>query len=237
MRLTQTMPDAPVSKGLQKRHIRNALFGVVGTLGIATCAIGALHTKAGHPYLMRLASLAGCPIGGANATQTESVRRAAVARDRGAEVAPARPALGFELDRTTVLDVRRWAEANRIECTEYRGATFVSCTNVSPSALRLPASHGDASEVAFAFTPEGPLVSVTALYSHQNPVNAMAIATRAKAQMENNLGPAPQSAGSFEVPGGVATLSYRYRDYAADMTSARVPGSGFVVREAYTSVL
>lgn len=237
MNLSRTLPDAPQPMRRPKRALRRALAGICGALLLSTLAIGALHTKPGRTYLMRFASFSGCPIGGASAAQTESVRRAAVAHDRGVDTAPFRPALGFQLDRSTVADVRAWASSHRIDCAEYREATYVSCAHVPAGALSLPSSNGELSEVSFAFTREGPLVSVTALYSHQSDVNASAIARRAKAEMEQQLGPAPKTAGSFDLPGGVATLSYRYRDYAADMTTARVPGSGFVVREAFTSVL
>ena len=91
--------------------------------------------------------------------------------------------------------------------------------------------------MAFGFTPAGALVSATTLYSHLGDRAASSIATHAEQQIEQTLGTPAKRAGSFESVGTTATLSYRFKDYAADMTSTQVPGSGFVVREMYTSVL
>ena len=234
---TPATPIALISSASPFRRIRNIGLGLGATLGLLTLGIGALHTKAGHPLLMSLAGLAGCPVGGATAEQVERVRRAAVASDRGEVPAPVRPALGFTLDQTTLRDVLSWASAKNLECNETREGTLLKCTGVPADALARPSSQGKLAEIAFGFTEAGTLVSVTTLYSHLDRQDASRVATHAKRQIENELGAPAKKAGSFDTVGTTATLSYRFKDYAADMTSTEVPGSGFVVREMYTSVL
>jgi hypothetical protein len=186
---------------------------------------------------MKLAGAAGCPMGRAKPGQVEAVRRDAVARERGKDPAPARPALGFVLDLTTLADVRAWEAQIGVDCVEEREGTLVKCPSVPASAIGRPAEEGTLAELTFCFTPAGPLVSLTTLYSPRTADDTARIAADAKAGLERELGPAQREAGSFAELGTTATLSYRFRDYAVDMTTARVPGSGYVVRELYASVL
>lgn len=230
----------PKSAGVPKRHwrvVRIVASSLTVVLVALFAAIGFLHTKAGHPWLMKLAGVAGCPIGGATAAQVDATRRAAIAKDRGTEPAPAHPALGFLLDRSTIADVRAWEARVGASCVEEREATFVKCSSVVASAIDHPSADGALTELAFAFSPSGALVSVSTLYSRRTPEDAARIARQAKVALELDLGPAPSIAGSFDAIGTTATLSYRFRDYAAEVTETQVPGSGFVVREHYMSTL
>jgi len=202
-----------------------------------TAFVGFMHTKAGRPILMSLAGFAGCPMGKASAAEVEAVRRAAVASERGTAGAPARPALGFVLDRTTLSDVRKWAEQVGAGCTEERQGTLVKCSGVAATAIGRPSWENAMTELSFGFSTQGPLVSLTTLYSHRSADDTAKIATDAGATLEKDLGPAHTVAGSLAQTGSVATLSYRFRDYAADVTACPVPGSGFVVRELYASLL
>ncbi len=214
-----------------------AIRAVSGITLVAFATMGFLHTKAGHPLLMKLAAVAGCPVGGASAAEVDATRRAALAVDRGTEPAPAHPALGFALDRAGVGEVRAWAARVGAQCVEERDATFVRCTSVASSALGRPGGEGAMTELAFAFAPTGALVSVSTLYSGRDPDDAARIARGAKEALEAELGPSPRAAGSFDAAGTTAALHYRFRDYAADVIATQVPGSGFVVREHYMSTL
>jgi hypothetical protein len=82
--------------------------------------------------------------------------------------APARPALGFQLDTTTLADVHAWASQAHVDCSDIREGV-VKCTEVSPSALSR-ASEGRIDELVFAFNPQSHLVNVTALRSHLKPM-------------------------------------------------------------------
>ena len=219
------------------RVVVRAGLRVGAFLLVATAFVGFLHTKPGHPLLMRLAGIAGCPMGGASARQVDAARRAAVARIRGNDPAPARPALGFRLDETTLVDVRAWAQRAGVDCTEEREQTLVKCANVESAAIGRPVSEGTIAELAFDFAPEGPLASVTTLYSHRTADDTVRIATDIRDALTQALGPAHRVAGSFARSGTTAVLEYRFRDYAIDLTTSPVPGSGFAVREQYTSAL
>ncbi len=217
--------------------LRKLAISSAGLLLAATAAVGFLHTKPGRPLLMKLAGVAGCPMGKASPARVEEVRRAAVARDRGPSPAPARPALGFVLDATSIADVRTWAKRAGVECTEEREGTLVQCADVPATAVGRPSWEGTIGQVSFGFSPGGPLVNVVVLYNHRAAEDTTRIALEGKALLERHLGPPQVNAGSFASTGTTATLSYRFRDYEADMTASKIPGSGYAVREQYSSAL
>ena len=189
------------------RVIRNSAVGLLGVIVFVTGFVGFMHTRAGHPLLMRLAGLAGCPMGKANGADVEVVRLAGAARERGAQPAPARPALGFLLDQSTLADVRNWMERVGAACTEERQGTLVKCGELPAIAIGRPAWEKAITEVSFGFTPGGQLVTVTALYSHRTAEDSANIADTAKATLERELGPAHRAAGTLVEKGSVATLS------------------------------
>ncbi len=234
---TESQFSATVRPGRSRRasRLKRLGIGLGAFLVVATAFIGFLHTKAGHPLLMQLAGVAGCPMGRADAAQVDAVRRAAVAKDRGTDPAPARPALGFLLDTTSLADVRAWEKKVGVECTAERDGTLVKCVDVPSVALGRPPSDGSLAELSFGFSPQGPLVAVTTLYSHRDADDASRIAARSETELAKDLGSPHKAAGSFVLVGSTATLEYRFRDYAVDVTSSRVPGSGYAVREHYMS--
>jgi hypothetical protein len=218
-------------------RLRKIAFGTAGTFVLATAFIGFLHTRPGRPWLMKLAGVAGCPLGRANPARVEEVRRAAVAKDRGTDPAPVRPALGFALDTTTLADVRAWEKRQGLDCAEEREGTLVKCSEVPAAAVGRPSWEGPIAEVAFGFSPRGPLVNVATLYSRRGPEDTARIALDAKAALERELGKPHADAGSFAAAGTTATLAYRFRDYEVDLTASKIPGSGYAVREQYSSAL
>ncbi len=217
--------------------LRKLATSSAAVLLLATAGIGFLHTKPGRPLLMKLAGVAGCPLGKASPQRVEEVRRAALLKDRGTAPAPARPALGFELDASTLADVRAWEKRTGQDCTEEREGTLVRCRDVPAVAVGRPAWEGTIGEVSFGFSPRGPLVNVAVLYNHRAAEDTARIALDAKASLERELGSPHVDAGSFAATGTTATLSYRFHDYEADMTAVKIPGSGFAVREQYSSAL
>jgi hypothetical protein len=217
--------------------LRKLVVSSAGFLVVATAAIGFLHTKPGRPLLMKLAGVAGCPMGKASPARVEEVRRAAVLRDRGPSPAPARPALGFALDATTIADVRAWAKGAGVDCAEEREGTLVQCADVPAVAVGRPSWEGKIAQVSFGFSPGGPLVDVAVLYNHRAAEESARIALEGKASLERDLGEPQINAGSFASTGTTATLSYRFHDYEANMTASKIPGSGYAVREQYGSAL
>jgi hypothetical protein len=229
-------------------RIARGALGVGGVLVAATLAIGLLHTPLGRPLLGHLAWLAGCPAARVTAAEVDRLRQTGLASVRGTGRAPARPALGFALDRTTSGDVQAWAVRAGVSCTtRTRGLVSLHCSNVSRGALpgvaEGSAEHAGTEtieDLAFTFGPSGQLVSVDA-FSRGVPVQA---AAEALASTTGRLG--ALLGGSPEPEGGVtlaevertpmltARRRYRFADYVAIVSVSHL-ASGIAVREQYLS--
>src|ERR1700679_256191 len=86
-----------------------------GAVGSAVALIGVLHMPFAHNLL---ASVGGCPVGHASLAEMEPTIKAAIAAERGDKPAPARPALGFELDHTTRAEALAWAYRVHVSCSD-----------------------------------------------------------------------------------------------------------------------
>jgi hypothetical protein len=207
---------------------------------VATALIGVAHAPFARSLLM---SLGGCPMAGARMTPAlaERARRMALSADRVAVSAPARPALGFALDSTTLSQVRVWADREHVECDAPRSG-LMKCAGVEPQVLGLPAAYGRVDELTLEFDPRDRLVNMTTFRTHLTPAAASAQARAIVAALADRLGPAERSAGDFEKAslGGpparsISTVRYRYDDYVADVTAMNAPSSGPSIREHYMS--
>jgi hypothetical protein len=204
--------------------------GVAGT--IAT--IGALHLPFARPLLARLA---GCPFSRVTPEQVEQAQRSALRKLRGPHAAPARPALGFDLDATTLLDVKAWARRNGIACEESRQGTLLKCDTV-PAARLISDGTGSIDEVAFGFhLADHVLVNVTTLRTGIDGEAAAARLAEVATRLRRTLG--DPAAARLPVPGwdgsGPAYVSYRFSDYLAEASAMRLPDRGVMVREHYVS--
>jgi hypothetical protein len=229
-------------------RIARRTLGVAGVLVVATMAIGLLHTPLGRPLLGHLAWLAGCPAARVTAAEVDRLRQTGLASVRGTGRAPARPALGFALDRTASGDVEAWAVRAGVSCTtRKRGLVSLHCANVPrgvlPGAADGGAGHAGPEtieDLAFTFGPSGQLVSVDA-FSRGVPVQA---AAEALASTTRQLG--ALLGGSAEPEGGVtlaevertpmltARRRFRFADYVAIVSVSHL-ASGIAVREQYLS--
>jgi hypothetical protein len=130
--------------------------------------------------------------------------------------------------------VRAWARSARVGCEDAR-ADLVTCAHV-------PAAAGTIDELALAFDAQGRLVNVTTLRTHMGATAAAAAAHAIAVSLGRELGPPTTSGGAFDgahlaEPGvaGLASISYRFSDYVADVTAMNLPHSGSSVREHYMS--
>ncbi len=187
--------------------------------------------------------LGGCPFASSQLTpaQMDTARHMALATRRGEAPAPSRPALGFSLDSTSIDDVRRWAERVHVSCEDVR-AGFITCASVPSEAVGRPEGEGRIDELGLGFNRRGQLVNVTAMRGHLDPLHASLVATEISSSLRSSLGSATHSAGaltaaSLAEPGalGMATVSFRYRDYLAEIAAMNLPSSGLSVREHYVS--
>lgn len=219
---------------------RSTVARIAAGLFLTTLAIGALHLPFARGVLMRVG---GCPLAGARMTpaQMDVARQIAVAGRLGATEAPARPALVFALDSTTLADVHSWAAREHVECDDVR-AGLVKCTNVPPSAVGRAGLEGTIDELALGFGARGRLVNVTTLRADLRPDAAARAAEDIVSSLAADLGAPAKTAGDFAIghlaqPGAasLATRAYRYRDYVADVTAIHLPSSGLSLREHYMS--
>jgi hypothetical protein len=222
----------------QPRRSRRRLFAWItaGTV-VAVAAVGALHTPAARPLLMRIG---GCPMG-ASPAQIETAQRAAVKKTRGVTPSPARPALGFTLDGATLADVRAWAKGEGLACEELREGTLVKCAHVPASAVATDA-HAAFEEIAFGFRlADKRLVNVTTLRVGLGGDEAATTLREITASLARDLGP-PAFGGADVTAAELdqatpATIAYRYSDFIADVSAMRLPQRGIAVREHYMSAV
>lgn len=211
------------------------------TAGVSILAIGALHTPCARSLLRRAG---GCPFAGAGMltiAQAEVARHIALAAAGGTGTAPARPALGFMLDTTTLTEARSWASAHDLRCEEPH-LGFLRCTNVPAEALSLPAEQGPVGELELEFNASGRLVNAETFRSHLSAGEAARTAGSVTASLAKTLGPPAKSTGGFNASHltqpsaeSIGTVSYRFGDYVVDVTAMHTPRSGVTVREQYMS--
>jgi hypothetical protein len=214
---------------------------VASALLAATAAVGALHMPFARPLLMRLG---GCPMAGASkmtAADLERARHMGVEGDRGVTPAPARPALGFALDASTLADVRAWAARTHADCDDPHPGLVV-CKDVRPESLGLDPSQGTIDQLVLGFDTESRLVNASTLRQHLAADTASRTAQAIVASLRSQLGPAGQHAGSFDPaalaqPGaaGISTVEYRFSDYVADVSTTNLGPTGPMLREHYMS--
>jgi hypothetical protein len=210
------------------------LLRVAGALAAVIGAVGVLHMPFAHTLLMRAG---GCPVGRASLAEIEPARNAAILAARGTSPAPARPALGFELDRTTRANVVAWAERFHVSCDNAREG-LVRCKDVPASALGLPDRDGPVGELHLGFDTRGNLVDVSTMRTHLAIGRVRDIASK----LDTEVGGPDQQSGDFDptalAASGAASLSsarYRYRDYFADVIAMRFATDGLVLREHFAS--
>jgi hypothetical protein len=222
--------------GPARRRLKRAL----GAAGFAVLGVALLHLPVAKGLLMRLG---GCPFAGAQLTpaQMDTARHLALAERKGDSPAPSRPALGFALDATSASTVRRWAAASKVSCEDVRTG-LITCANVPPEALSLPSGEGPIDELVLGFNQRGLLVNVTTMRAHLEPRAAATVSSVIASSLRESLGPATRASGvlnpaSLAKAGalGMATLSYRYNDYVAEVAAMTLPSSGLSVREHYVS--
>jgi hypothetical protein len=218
--------------------MRARLLAVVA--GLATGLAGlivVLHTPLGRPLMRRLG--VACPATKVSPVQVEAVRRRAVAAMRGGLPSPARPALGQTLDVGRPADVTSWARSHGLRCVEEtRAVHTIKCTDSADPSVRDPKAPPK-EQIAFAFAPDGRLVSVDRLRSTLTPVEATRLFGEAADQLLAALGPgqvvgdaSPDYLASGSMHG--ARLAYRFSDYLATVTAMNL-GGRIVMHEQYES--
>ena len=134
-----------------------AAAGVLAGLCVAVAAIGGMHTPSGRVLLAKLG--VPCPVNTVDPRLVLAVHDDALARSRGTAPAPSRPALGLQLDGSTVAQVTAWAAREHAQCDAItRGYHFLRCRGVPSASLGLEGPP--VSEIWFSFGPSNKLVAI-----------------------------------------------------------------------------
>lgn len=222
---------------MRAKWFRVSLYAV-SVLVALTVFVGFLHTKAGRPLLARLG--VGCPVK-ASPEAVEAARNGVARKLRGVEAAASRPALGFALDSMTLSDVKAWADKKNVSCDEVRTG-LLRCTNVPLAALGNGSAGPAINTLDFGFKiADEHLVNISAWRSGLTGDVAAAQMSAVIASMKEQLGAPQEEAGSPTAgylasgPMHTAIVSYRFKDYIADVSATNIPGRGLTMREHYMS--
>ena len=219
---------------------RRVATGVLVSLGLATVAIGMMHTPKGRHLLARLG--VPCPVNQVDPQLVLAVRNNALVRARGEQAAPERPALNLRLDVTTEQELSAWASRTGAHCDALtRGFDHLRCRGVPAGSLGVA---GPAiSEIWFSFGPDHTLAAVNLYRRGMTETETRQSWQSATQRLLTSLGTPTQSTGDLTLNGlatapvAVARVRYSYRDYLASVTASHLPGGGLAVREQYMSAV
>jgi hypothetical protein len=214
---------------------------------VLTGLIGVAHTRAGRPLLAMMghgSKRGGCPLG-LDRGRTPAERLAArqrFARSHGGDVQPAgRPALGFELDRTTRAEVEAWAAHHHIGCAVPRSGGDLECGNIAEDLLPAEFRGAAITTLWLDFGPDQRLVSVIAVRREAKAAaistafaavtSALARAAGPPSELVGDAQPDKLSSGALRQ----ASSEYRFRSYYA-LARATNMGDGYVLTEEYRSL-
>jgi hypothetical protein len=216
-------------KTRQRKLLKIAGYGAGAAL-LVTGFIGFAHTPQGRPLLSWLGAVPGCPVlENADPIAVEGRRVSWAARKAGAEQAPARPALGFELGHSRRAEVERELEQRGARCEAVRKDTALSCHDLE---------SGNDDDALLQFDAAGRLVAVDVFRRTTSGERALALLGRAEADLTPKLGAATEARGERNAAYlegqrfRQVVIEYRYSDYTARVAATNF-GKDLRVREQY----
>jgi hypothetical protein len=213
-----------------RQRLLRAAWTVAASCAVIVAVVGVLHTPLGRPLLARLGMRAGCPVMNAHLTpqQIETGRVQAGLPLRGTARAPQRPALEFALMKATAADVRAWAAASGLACSEELAGTALRCAAPVARAAR---------DLYFRFDPAGVLVALDVMHEGVSPEEAAREFERLRAELAREVGAPTVSRDTLDAePLSQRAVQYRFRDYAADVSATNFGAQGVVIREQYRAL-
>jgi hypothetical protein len=197
-----------------------------------------------HTPLARKLGIGGCPWEGKppSAEKLEDYRAKTAANMRATTTAAARPAFGFELDRSTKADVMRWGGDKGLTCKEEVAGAAIRCTAEPPSTVT------DIEDAYFRFEPGGTVVAVDIVHAGTSVALAVERMKTLGASVQKAAGAEPSATRGTpteaHLGGGRSNqyaLEFRFSDYAADITARNDAdgsnaGAEIVIRETYQSL-
>ncbi len=214
------------------------ISGIAAATCISVAAIGWMHTSQGREVLAKLGI--GCPVNSIDSHVVLAIQQKAISRERGLTAAPARPALGLLLDRSTEAQVAEKMAQENVHCDELsRGLLYLRCRSVP---VQLLGTNGPpVSEIWFSFSPAHTLMAINLYRRDMTEPEARQSWRIAVENLRHDLGIPTSTSGdttlaSFtEKPIAVARVNYAYSDYVAIVTASHMPYGGLAVREQYMS--
>lgn len=210
----------------QKRTLIKAVAWTAAGLFAVTGLIGFAHTPAGRPLLALFGVVPGCPVlANLDPLKTQEHRSAWVAKKAGSELAPARPALGFELGRTDKTEVKRVLVSQGITCKSVRKDSALDCKR-----------GGD--DLLVQFDGQERLVAIDVFHTTDSSTEALSLLDAVARDLSSKIGEATQTRGERtasyleEARFRQVVLEYRYSDYSARVAATNF-GSDLRVREQY----
>ena len=217
--------------------IKRRVFLAAGWLAAGSLAltglIGFAHTSAGRPLLGWLRGVPGCPLmQELDSRELEQRRVIAAARHAGAELARARPALGFELGVTQRSEVEAAFERSGLDCKPALRGSALNCR-------RAARGEEPASDVYAQFDPEGRLVAVDRFLEPRSAEEAVRLVESTERALSESVGAPTVSRGERrpEFLNGArfrqVSVEYRYADYVGRVAATNFGPRGLRVREQY----
>jgi len=215
---------------------------VIAAVSVPALAAAVLtHTSAGRALL----GTGGCPWGGAppSAEKLEDFRVKNAAPLKANTRAAARPAFGFELDKSTRAELVAWGKSVGAACTEELGGAALRCESSDPNGGRPIAAEGGLAihDAFFRFDPRGILVGIDLMRDGTDGEKAASVLIAISARIARDAGPPSTVQGSASpqhLSGYLnrAATEFRFADYAADVSATNLGAQGVVVREQYRSI-
>lgn len=229
-----------------RRALSRTWAVTVASAALAVGALGFAHTETGAAVVRGLARMAhgGCPFGYDQAmspVERERARENFARQHRGERRAEVRPALGFELDRTTRQQVIASLSARGVPCAAGRGMSDLTCQHVPSTAL--PGAEISAPErtLWFTFGTKDQLLSVVAVSRAADPRAISSAFVDTQGELSRRAGLATVSSGdadSAALARGLlrqASAEFRFSNYYAVERAANM-GNAFVFTEEYRSL-
>lgn len=219
--------------------MKKVLLGVALALATASGAVGLLHTRAGKPLL---AKAGGCPANNAPPQGVEDAQKRAIRLTRGEAQAPARLALGFELDKTTLNDVQSWASAHGVRCTATREDTTLSCVDLPAEALPATFARARIDELELSFrVGDKTLLGLSTWRWHLPEETAARELGSVTAGLRGALGAPTTDEGDHahlgREPFAGAVVKYNFNDYLCTVSGMNLPAKGITLHESYVTGL
>jgi hypothetical protein len=225
------------------KRLVQAGLGVAG-LGVAFCAfVGVAHTELGRPLLAYVPGMgASCPVGldaKLSLVERDDVRDRTLATLRGGADAASQRAFGFELDQTTLEDVRRWEAAHQVHCTPADDRGQMRCDDVPGAAVE--STHG-LDTLLLQFDAGARLVAVDGANRSRDVEEAAAFVHQRAEHLRRTIGPAVAAAGEASAEhlasGQLrqASVEFRFANLRARVVATNMGPGGYVLREYHQSL-